>query len=94
MRDTFSRRGTAIPTAQPTALTAALALHPGKGAQWSAFLRRGGLRNAPETLEPVIEAIAGFLGPVLDALREQQRFAMVWGPGGPWVADNERKDLT
>lgn len=94
VRDTFARRGTAVPAVRPVALTAAFALHPGKRAQWSAFLKRGRLRNAPEALEPVIETIAGFLGPVLDALQEQQRFALVWRPKGPWVADNEKKHLT
>lgn len=88
--DTFARRSTAIPAGQPIALTAAFALHPGKQAQWMAFLKRGSLRSAPESLETVIEAIATFLGPIFDALRGQQPFGSVWTPGGPWVATPPR----
>ena len=87
VRDTFARRSTAIPAAQPIALTAAFALHPGKKGQWAAFLKRSGLRSVPDSLEDVIEAIAAFLGPVLDALREERPLRSVWTPGGPWVAE-------
>ena len=58
---TFKRRGTAIPTERPDALTEAFATDPAKQRQWEAFLR--GIEAEPVALSQVIETLAIFLMP-------------------------------
>jgi hypothetical protein len=58
---TFKRRGTAIPTERPDALTQAFANDPAKQRQWEAFLR--GIEAEPVALSQVIETLALFLMP-------------------------------
>jgi predicted nucleotidyltransferase component of viral defense system len=61
IRATFKRRGTAIPTERPDALTEAFATDPAKQRQWEAFLR--GIEAEPVALSQVIETLAIFLMP-------------------------------
>ena len=79
-RATFERRRTTI------ALTPAFAEVDGKLAQWAGFIRRNRLTAAPADLRAVIDAIAGFIGPVLAAAANDESFAATWPPGGPWDA--------
>lgn len=58
---TFARRGTAIPTDVPDALTATFAENDQKQQQWQAFI--GGVALDPGTLFDVIESIASFIMP-------------------------------
>ncbi|TAK51252.1 MAG: nucleotidyl transferase AbiEii/AbiGii toxin family protein [Gammaproteobacteria bacterium] len=66
------------------ALTRKFAEIPGKSAQWMGFTRRllGGT-PAPE-LAAVIDAVAVFAGPALQAVAHGEHFAGSWSPGGPW----------
>jgi predicted nucleotidyltransferase component of viral defense system len=86
VRSTFKRRRTAIPETLPLALTADFAAIPEKQAQWAGFLRKNRLTNAPRELAPVIERLAGFLGPILEAVRGRQDPPARWPAGGPWQA--------
>ena len=84
VRATFERRRTEIPRELPLALTPAFAGDAAKRAQWRSFLRKNALSKAPEDLREVIESIAGFLGPVLEAAQQRIEAPCIWPPGGPW----------
>ena len=45
-----------------------------KKRQWSAFLGKGALTTAPEDLALVLNAIRGFLRPIVQAYEENQSF--------------------
>jgi hypothetical protein len=83
IRQTFQRRGTALPLA-PAAFSQAFAQNIEKQAQWTAFIRRHQLENAPATLEEAVRDIAVFLQPLAQALAAGQPFDRQWLPGGPW----------
>ena len=84
VRDTFRRRGTAIPTEPPMALSHEFVRDPGKRTQWAGFLRRIKGDPVPTDLAEVVDRLAAFLGPVLIAVRDQEKFSSQWLPGGPW----------
>lgn len=84
IRDTFERRRTPIPRTPPIALTAQFAGEPGKAAQWSAFIRRSGIRDANLDLAKVVEELGGFLASPLLAAGEGVALRGQWPPGGPW----------
>lgn len=84
VRATFDRRRTEIPASTPIALTAAFHGAPDKQAQWRAFRSKSGASSAPETLQEVVEHLALFLEPVLDACRSGTQFGAKWPAGGPW----------
>ncbi len=82
-RATFLRRGTPIPAVPPVALTAVFAADVSKAAQWKAFVARGGVAHNV-SLGEIVEAIAGFVWPPLDAAREPRVFSSRWAARGPW----------
>jgi hypothetical protein len=83
IRETFRTRQTELKV-HPMALTAAFAEHAEKMAQWQAFVNRQPLDSEPPVLGQVIEVIAGFLRPVVEALVKDRAFEQKWSPGGPW----------
>jgi hypothetical protein len=85
VRATFERRRTAIPAEVPLALTAAFAQSAEKRAQWGGFIARSRLTAAPADLADVVDAVARFLLPVIDAARGGSGFKSRWAPGGPWL---------
>jgi predicted nucleotidyltransferase component of viral defense system len=85
IRATFERRRTVLPTSTPVALTAAFHEAVDKQTQWRAFRTKIGASVAPEALRDVVERLALFLVPVLDACRSQATFPAQWPPGGPWI---------
>lgn len=80
---TFRRRGTALPAVTPAGLTPAFGGDPTKQRQWSAFIRRIRISDAP-TLATVVEQIAAFLQPVLEAAARSEPWPARWQAGGPW----------
>jgi len=84
IRETFGRRRTPVARELPEALTAAFGEDSGKRTQWRAFLRKNRLEEAAAELPEVIQTLAGFAGPVLDAVASQQTFSNRWPPSGPW----------
>jgi predicted nucleotidyltransferase component of viral defense system len=84
IEETFKRRKTPIPTTLPTALTARFSEDRAKQVQWRAFTTRGRLAVTPPDLTTVIECIAGFIAPVIEAARNQRRLTAYWEPPGPW----------
>lgn len=83
IRRTFERRGTPL-EAKPICFMGEFAAAPSKVAQWSAFVRRGRLADAPAGFPEVAEHARAFLQPVVSALTETEEFNMRWSPGGPW----------
>lgn len=72
---TFARRGTAIPTEMPDALTPAFASDAQKQRQWQAFVEN--VATDPGHLEQVVDELAGFLMPhakKAEALDQEKRY--------------------
>jgi len=84
IRATFERRGTDIPPGLPFGLTDEFAQHEQKNMQWAGFLRKNALE--PMALATVIEALRGFLLPVLTALAAGDGFDRQWRAGAGWDA--------
>jgi hypothetical protein len=82
VRATFERRGTAMPTQPPVALTATFSGDASKTAQWAGFLKRTHVAIAPAPLPELVDAIAAFTLPLLTD--PQGVSTMRWEPGGPW----------
>jgi len=80
---TCKRRRTGI-RSEAEMFSDAFASRPEKKRQWSAFLGKGPLTGAPEDLGLLLNALRGFLLPMVQAYEENQRFYLKWSPGGPW----------
>jgi hypothetical protein len=61
---TFAHRQTPLPT-WPNALDDALANDPMKQTQWTAFIRRNGLKGLPAQFAEVVVSFREYLAPVL-----------------------------
>ena len=77
----FARRATPLSQASDV-LTAAFAQDEVKVVQWRTFRRRV---EAPESLTEVVAHLAGFLGPIADALSAGRPFQGTWRAPGPWL---------
>lgn len=82
---TFARRKTPLPTERPTALTDAFLKDKAKTDQWKAFLNRMELPKDLAELGEVGDAIAGFLMPVIEAVRVKRGDELEWSAKGPWT---------
>ncbi len=81
---TFERRGTTIPTGTPTALTDEFAADRAKQTQWTTFLKRSGLTDAPARLSTIVQELRKFLLEPLQAAARKGTFPKSWDHGGPW----------
>lgn len=81
MINTFSRRGTELPTTLPYALTADFSQRPEKPIQWRAFCRKNHLSDAPRSFEEVVNRLATFLSPCFEKLSSHD---MRWLPNHGW----------
>ena len=88
IRDTFERRGTALPSALPVGLTMRFADEAGKRLQWRGFVSKTGVSDIPEDLGEIIEGIVRFLGPVTGEISKGDESETYWPPGGPWRSKN------
>ncbi|MBX3372605.1 MAG: nucleotidyl transferase AbiEii/AbiGii toxin family protein [Phycisphaeraceae bacterium] len=84
IRATCEQRGTAV-AASPDALTPDALADPQKAVQWTAFRRRLGATDAPETFAEVGGWVAEFLRPAIESVAEGQMLHRTWPPGGPWT---------
>jgi hypothetical protein len=57
---------------------------PTKQVQWQAFVRRGRLKLVEPSLAVVIDAVRGFLMPIVTAAAAGGKFQGHWPKGGPW----------
>jgi predicted nucleotidyltransferase component of viral defense system len=81
---TFTRRKTPLPSERPTALTEAFLKDKAKIDQWKAFLNRMQLPKDLAEFDDVGDAIAGFLIPVVEAVRSKGSDEQEWPAKGPW----------
>jgi predicted nucleotidyltransferase component of viral defense system len=81
---TFERRKTELPKAAPLALTKGFSEDDAKMKQWKAFVSKAPLLPKTTTLDEVVQVIAPFVLPPLEAAREGQKFTAIWKPKGPW----------
>ena len=81
---TFERRQTPLPTLTPTALRPEFGEDRAKVTQWTAFLRKNKLTNAPANLRDVTSQLEPFLMPPTRAIAAELRFDREWPQGGPW----------
>ena len=81
IRATFQRRQTELPAITPLALTPEFSTDRNKATQWSAFLRRGRLIEAPPPLKEIVALLALFLMPPTLALVSNQSWNRTWIPG-------------
>jgi predicted nucleotidyltransferase component of viral defense system len=84
IRATFERRGTALPTEVPLALSDEFSEDLGKKTQWAAFLGRLGREAREAPLSEVTEALKEFLLLPMIAGGRAETFDRTWPPGGPW----------
>lgn len=89
---TFVRRGAAVPTLSPPALTAEFARDATKQAQWVAFLRRSQLGDVAVSLETVVGFLVNFLMPPSTSAAAGQPFRASWPPGGPWQGNSGERE--
>lgn len=82
---TFKRRATALPAGAPVALTAAFAADGSKLSQWKAFRTRNELGERVGELASVVEELAAFLVPPLQAAAKGEALSASWAAGGPWA---------
>ena len=87
IRATFARRGTALPTEEPAALTREFLAAPERARQWSAFLRRGRLEGPAEG-QALADELRRFLLPLIVAARSSGGYRARWPAGGPWEERN------
>ena len=81
---TFSRRGTRVPATTPTAFTKAFTRDREKQAQWTAFLSRARLADAPPDLVDVMNRVASFVLPAMGAVGRGDSFSSEWTPEAGW----------
>ena len=84
IRETFARRQTPLPAAVPVALTTAFAEDAEKQTQWTAFLGRARLGDAPKDLSVVVDRLREFLWPPTAAAANT--FDSSWLPEIGWTA--------
>ncbi len=83
IKNTCARRETEI-TEHPSGLSAEFVQDPARQTQWAAFRRKSKLADSPENLIDLLESVADFLGPVVQALSHDREFRLSWDPPGPW----------
>jgi Nucleotidyl transferase AbiEii toxin, Type IV TA system len=81
---TFRRRGTAVPSDVPLALTPEFAAERAREQQWAAFLNRIGHSGDAPAFTEVVRFLAEFLVPPLDVIDKDSGFPRRWAAGGPW----------
>ncbi|MHB0867734.1 MAG: nucleotidyl transferase AbiEii/AbiGii toxin family protein [Thermoleophilia bacterium] len=83
---TFSRRGTALPSEAPVALTDEFTRQPATTTMWKTYRRTLAASNieVPETLEEVVHVITRFIMPVAAAAATGEPFEKSWSPDLGW----------
>lgn len=84
VNSTFTHRGTPMDRS-PVALTPSFTESSSVRTQWSAFLRRAGLTEAPQQMVEVATVLSGFLLPVAKACAAGTPFQARWTAPGPWI---------
>ncbi len=80
---TFDTRGTAI-SKSLVVFSADFVENQQKQIQWSAFINKNGLKDAPLTFKEVVDKIHLFLGPVIEAIIGRESALQVWSANTKW----------
>lgn len=81
---TFERRRTKIGASTPSAFEKGFYADTARSQQWRAFLATNNLPAPSDDFLSVGNLILEFLVPVWESLAAQQKFTLIWSPGGPW----------
>jgi predicted nucleotidyltransferase component of viral defense system len=81
---TFTGRGTAIPDGEIYPLSAGFSRDPVRQRLWTGFFKRLGLKDVETSFEIVIQQIAAFVQPLIQATSQNTNFSRHWSPSGSW----------
>ena len=81
---TFSRRGSAVVSPLPVALTPGFYADGPRSDQWARYLNRVKLTEAPADFTTVGERVTAFLERPARAAWSEGTLSASWPPGGPW----------
>lgn len=82
--NTFKTRATELPEGRALVFTPEFFNDGDKKKQWAAFCNKNRAYVADVSLEAVCSEMATFLSPILDSLKQNNKFEMKWPVGGPW----------
>ena len=88
IRETFERRETAAPKDTPTAFTERFFADASHIRQWAAFAKPIAGDEVAADFGMVVQAIAAFLLPIINAAAELAISEANWPPGGPWLENS------
>ncbi len=91
IHNTFKRRSTTLPERLPQAFTDEFRKNKQKQAQWKAFVRNSRPEPVEGELDAIINDVAAFLMPVVEALRGGGVLEKTWREGGPWSGKAARR---
>lgn len=89
VHNTFKRRSTSLPEGLPLAFTDNFSKDAQKQTQWRAFVRKSKPEIMSGSLEVIVGEVVTFLMPVVEALRNNSSFDLVWLRGGPWCENDK-----
>ena len=81
--ETFAQRETVV-SPGASLFTAEVATDSDKQVQWTAFVGKAGLSDAPGSFVDVMAGVVLFVGPVVEALSEQREFRATWRAAEDW----------
>ncbi|HEA69823.1 MAG TPA: nucleotidyl transferase AbiEii/AbiGii toxin family protein [Desulfobacterales bacterium] len=84
IRNTFRSRSTPLPGGLPMAFTDEFRKDAQKQTQWRAFVRKSKPVDVSVDFDAVIDKVAAFLMPVVEAAKGEKLFGKLWPPKGPW----------
>lgn len=84
VNNTFNCRSTLLPDGLPFAFTDEFRKDTQKLIQWRAFVRKSKPEMTSDDLNTVIEDVATFLMPAIEALQNNNYLELIWIKGGPW----------
>jgi len=84
LKRTFGHRKTDLPAGEPLFAEEIYDEKSDRQTLWKAFLRKGNIKHAPETLAITAKGIEDFLIEPLDAIHKRKEFVSEWKAAGPW----------
>jgi len=84
IRATFARRRTAVDPSSCLAFQSQFYASEEPLTRWQHYVTRGSFELVPPPFSDVGASIERFLFPVCQGIAQDERFDLVWPPGGPW----------
>lgn len=89
IKATFERRRTAIEPVSCLALQSSFYASEEPLTRWRLYVSRGSFELVPPPFAEVGSAIERFLRPLAESIVYEERFGLIWLPGGPWQDKEE-----